>query len=172
MPKHHFHVGFKWVLLNVSMTSGKIWGGNNYTKFRVLCHFFYDTSDDKLINIFIPIYFLFIHFWYILHPNIDVMNLYHRWLKFGWKKQFVSENTCNFYNVKFFLQGMTTDTKFTFSVGDATHAVYTKGHFARRLRACDHCTSSTLIGGKGSAGSKLASPVLRDQNESVNASWM
>ena len=92
--------------------------------------FFYDTSDDKLINIFIPIYFLFIHFWYILHPNIDVMNLYHRWLKFGWKKQFVSENTCNFYNVKFLLQGMTTDTKFTFSVGDTTHAVYTKGHFA------------------------------------------
>ena len=37
---------------------------------------------NKLTNIFIPTYFLFIHFWYILHPNIYVMTYCHEGLKY------------------------------------------------------------------------------------------
>ena len=32
---------------------------------------------NKFTNIVIPIYFEFIHFWYILHPNIFGMNYHH-----------------------------------------------------------------------------------------------
>ena len=41
-----------------------------------------------------------------------------------------------------------------------------------RLRAHDHYTSSTLIGGKGGAGSSLLHTALGGPTEYVNARWM
>ena len=42
-----------------------------------------------------------------------------------------------------------------------------------RLRARNHYTSSTVIGGKGGAGpSPLPTVPLRDQQKYVNAGWM
>ena len=41
-----------------------------------------------------------------------------------------------------------------------------------RLRACDHYTSSTLIGGKRGAGSSSLHTMLEGPTESVNARWM
>ena len=41
-----------------------------------------------------------------------------------------------------------------------------------RLRACDHYTSSTLIGGKGKAGPSLLHSTLEGPMEYVNARWM
>ena len=41
-----------------------------------------------------------------------------------------------------------------------------------RLRARDHCTSRTLIGGKGGAGPSLLHTTLEGPTEYVNAKWM
>jgi hypothetical protein len=41
-----------------------------------------------------------------------------------------------------------------------------------RLRAHDHYTSSTLIGGKGGAGPSLLHITLEGPTEYVNARWM
>jgi hypothetical protein len=41
-----------------------------------------------------------------------------------------------------------------------------------RLRARDHYTSSTLIGGKGGAGPSLLHSTLEGPMEYVNARWM
>ena len=41
-----------------------------------------------------------------------------------------------------------------------------------RLRARDHYTSNTLIGGKGGAGPSLANTTLEGPMEYVNARWM
>jgi hypothetical protein len=41
-----------------------------------------------------------------------------------------------------------------------------------RLRACDHYTSTTLIGGKRGAGPSLLHTVLEGRMENVNARWM
>ena len=41
-----------------------------------------------------------------------------------------------------------------------------------RLRARDHYTSSTLIGGKGGAGPSLLHTTLEGPTEYVNARWM
>ena len=41
-----------------------------------------------------------------------------------------------------------------------------------RLRALDHYTSSTLIGGKGGAGPSLLHITLEGPTEYVNARWM
>ena len=41
-----------------------------------------------------------------------------------------------------------------------------------RLRALDHYTSSTLIGGKGGAGPRLLHTTLEGPTEYVNARWM
>ena len=41
-----------------------------------------------------------------------------------------------------------------------------------RLRARDHYTSSTLIGGKGGAGPSLLHTTLEGPMEYVNARWM
>ena len=41
-----------------------------------------------------------------------------------------------------------------------------------RLRARDHYTSKTLIGGKGRAGSSLLHTTLEGPTEYVNARWM
>ena len=41
-----------------------------------------------------------------------------------------------------------------------------------RLRACDHCTSSTLIGGKGGAAPSLLHTTLEGPMENVDARWM
>ena len=48
----------------------------------------------------------------------------------------------------------------------------TKGHSHTRLRAHDHCTSGTLIGGKGGAGPSLLHSSLEGPTEYVNARWM
>ena len=42
----------------------------------------------------------------------------------------------------------------------------------RRLRAHDHCTSSTLTGGKGGASPSLLHTMLEGALEYVNARWM
>jgi hypothetical protein len=41
-----------------------------------------------------------------------------------------------------------------------------------RLRARDHYTSSTLIGGKGGAGPSLLHTTLEGPTKNVNARWM
>jgi hypothetical protein len=41
-----------------------------------------------------------------------------------------------------------------------------------RLRARDHCASSTLIGGNGGAGPSLLHTTLERPTEFVNARWM
>ena len=41
-----------------------------------------------------------------------------------------------------------------------------------RLRAHNHCTSSTLIGGKGGAGPGSLHTMLEGPTEYVNARWM
>jgi hypothetical protein len=41
-----------------------------------------------------------------------------------------------------------------------------------RLRACDHCTSSTLIGGKGGACPSLLHTTLEGPTKYVNVRWM
>ena len=41
-----------------------------------------------------------------------------------------------------------------------------------RLRAHDHCTSSTLIGGEGRAGPSLLHMTLEGPTEYVNPRWM
>ena len=41
-----------------------------------------------------------------------------------------------------------------------------------RLRACDHCTSSTLIGGKGGTGPSSLHNTLEGPTNYVNARWM
>ena len=41
-----------------------------------------------------------------------------------------------------------------------------------RVRARDHCTSSTLIGGKGGAGPSSLHTTLEGPTEYVNAKWM
>ena len=41
-----------------------------------------------------------------------------------------------------------------------------------RLRACDHCTSSTLVGGKGGAGPSSLHTTLEEPMGHVNARWM
>ena len=41
-----------------------------------------------------------------------------------------------------------------------------------RLRACDHYTSSTLIGGKSKAGPSSLHTTLEEPTEYVNARWM
>ena len=49
----------------------------------------------------------------------------------------------------------------------------TKGHFThRRLRARDHYTSSTLIGGEGGVGPSLFHTTLEGPAKYVNARWM
>jgi hypothetical protein len=40
------------------------------------------------------------------------------------------------------------------------------------VRACDHCTSSTLIGGKGGAGPSSLYTTFEGPTEYVNARWM
>ena len=42
----------------------------------------------------------------------------------------------------------------------------------KRLRACDHYTSRTLICGKGKAGPSLLHTTLHGPTEFVNARWM
>jgi hypothetical protein len=59
----------------------------------------------------------------------------------------------------------------------ATPAVKKKGPYVRatshtKLRACDHYTLSTLIGGKGGAGPSLLHTLLEGPMEYVNARWM
>jgi hypothetical protein len=41
-----------------------------------------------------------------------------------------------------------------------------------KLRARDHCTSSTLIGGKGGAGPSSLHTMLEGPTEYVNSRWM
>ena len=41
-----------------------------------------------------------------------------------------------------------------------------------RLRACDHYTSSTLIGGKGGVGPSSLDTMLEGLTEYVNVRWM
>ena len=41
-----------------------------------------------------------------------------------------------------------------------------------RLRACDHYTSSTLMGGKGGAGPSLLHTPLEGPTKYANARWM
>jgi hypothetical protein len=41
-----------------------------------------------------------------------------------------------------------------------------------RLRACDHYTSSTLVGGKGGAGPSSLHTTLKRPTGYVNARWM
>jgi hypothetical protein len=41
-----------------------------------------------------------------------------------------------------------------------------------RLRACDHYTSSTLIGGKGGAGPSSLHTMLEGPTEYMNARWV
>jgi hypothetical protein len=41
-----------------------------------------------------------------------------------------------------------------------------------RLRACDHYTSSTLVGGKGGAGPSSLRTTLEGPTEYVNARWL
>jgi hypothetical protein len=65
--------------------------------------------------------------WYIVHPNIFVIIYYHAWLKVGWiitssKWQYL--RTLSIVNARMFIQGMTINVRFTFSVGDATWAGY------------------------------------------------
>jgi hypothetical protein len=42
----------------------------------------------------------------------------------------------------------------------------------KRLRACDHFTSSTLIGGKGGAGPSSLHTMLEGPTEYVNTRWV
>ena len=61
-----------------------------------------------------------------------------------------------------------------------THGVLLKNHNGgivratshTRLRTRDHCTSSTLIGGKGGAGASSLHTMLEGPTEYVNARWM
>ena len=57
---------------------------------------------------------------------------------------------------------------------DSWHACEVKPRAAldTRLRARDHCTSRTLIGGKGGAGASSFHTMLEGQMEYVNARWM
>ena len=61
-----------------------------------------------------------------------------------------------------------------------THGVLLKNHNGGMVRATshtrpiarDHCTSSTLIGGKGGAGPSSLHTTLEGPTEYVNARWM
>ena len=50
-------------------------------------------------------------------------------------------------------------------------AFHTRATSHRRLRARDHCTSTTLIGGKGGAGPSSLHTTLEGATEYVNARW-
>ena len=52
-----------------------------------------DTSCEYGLQI-LSSHFTFIPFWYILHPNVYVMNQYHGWLKFGLKNHLESDSNC------------------------------------------------------------------------------
>ena len=54
----------------------------------------------------------------------------------------------------------------------AKHGAHLRATSHTRLRARDHCTSSTLIGGKGGARQSSIHSVLEGPMEYVNASWM
>ena len=54
----------------------------------------------------------------------------------------------------------------------AKHGAHLRATSHTRLRAHDHCTSSTLIGGKGGAGPSLLLTTLEGPTKYVNARWI
>ena len=54
----------------------------------------------------------------------------------------------------------------------SSNLLRTRATLHTRLRARDHYTPNTLIGGKGKAGPSLLHTMLNGPTENVNARWM
>ena len=82
---------------------------------------------NNYTNSVIPIFFWFIHTWYILHPNIYVLEKLAWVIEIWMENHLVSNNNYNIVNLWysiFLYKEWKVNVRFAQNVGDATWVVY------------------------------------------------